>query len=145
MNSPKEKIVRFKGEYRWLSNFWLSPIMFEDLEYPTVENAYQAAKTKGDRKLFSRCSPRLAKEEGRKVNLREDWDNVKLLVMYELLEYKFLKNTFLAKKLIDTNDIELIEGNTWGDIFWGVCNGKGENHLGRILMDIRKTLKEGNK
>ena len=42
----------------------------------------------------------------------------------------------------DTNNEELIEGNTWNDTYWGVCNGRGQNHLGKILMKVRSLLKE---
>ena len=47
----------------------------------------------------------------------------------------------LQKKLIDTGDAELIEGNWWGDKFWGVCEGEGENHLGKLLMEVREMFK----
>ena len=60
--------------------------------------------------------------------------------MYEICKIKFTTNPNLAKRLLDTGDEELIEGNDWNDIFWGVCNGKGENNLGKILMRIRNEL-----
>ena len=62
--------------------------------------------------------------------------------MYEIVKDKFSRNPELRVKLLNTGDIELIEGNYWGDTFWGVCNGKGENHLGKILMRVRKELAE---
>lgn len=49
----------------------------------------------------------------------------------------------LRTKLLSTGDLEIIEGNHWGDTFWGVCNGTGENHLGRILMQVREDLRSG--
>jgi len=60
--------------------------------------------------------------------------------MTDLVRQKF-SNPQLAKQLLDTKDFELIEGNTWGDTFWGVCSGKGQNNLGKILMQIRNELK----
>jgi predicted NAD-dependent protein-ADP-ribosyltransferase YbiA (DUF1768 family) len=53
---------------------------------------------------------------------------------------KFSRNPELRVKLLNTGDLQLVEGNYWGDTFWGVCNGKGENHLGKILMRVRKEL-----
>jgi ribA/ribD-fused uncharacterized protein len=81
-----------------------------------------------------------AKRAGRKLKLRKDWDEIKLTVMEEVLKMKFLGNQKLAQKLIDTGDAVLIEGNWWNDTYWGVCNDKGENHLGQLLMKIRKEL-----
>ena len=52
---------------------------------------------------------------------------------------KFRGDIDLRSLLVATGDRELIEGNTWGDTFWGVDKntGQGENHLGRILMELR--------
>ena len=74
---------------------------------------------------------------GRRVELREDWDAVKLGVMYEVLQAKFAQNPELYNQLKDTGTEEIVEGNWWYDKYWGVCNGEGENHLGKLLMWIR--------
>lgn len=133
-------ISEFQGEFRFLSNFWPAKVSLDGLTYPTVENAYQAAKTTSDsRKEFQHCSPGLAKRLGRVVRIRDDWDSIKLIVMKDLIAQKFADNT-LGYRLLLTGTRELIEGNSWGDTFWGVCNGKGENHLGRILMERRSEL-----
>lgn len=58
-------------------------------------------------------------------------------LMYDVIEQKFLQNPVLMQKLIKTKDAKLIEGNTWGDRYWGMCNGVGENKLGEILMMVR--------
>lgn len=87
------------------------------------------------------CSPGEAKRLGRKATLRLDWEKVKLTIMEDLLRQKFAWKE-LKEKLLSTGDEELVEGNTWSDTFWGVCNGKGENHLGKLLMKIREELKE---
>ena len=135
-------IDSFDGSYRYLSNFWGCRVEFDGATYPSVENAYQAAKTLdlGARKPFEICSASEAKRFGKKLELREDWEDVKLDIMYQLVNYKFLNNTNLEVLLASTNNEELIEGNYWGDTFWGVCNGEGENHLGRILMRVRHEL-----
>ena len=134
-------IKAFSGEYRWLSNFWLCPVVLGDHVYPSTENAYQAAKyPKEDRQQFTTCSPAKAKRLGREIELPSGWDVTKLMMMRRVLEQKFRANTFNAGLLVSTADQEIVEGNTWGDAFWGVCDGVGQNHLGRMLMDIRASL-----
>jgi ribA/ribD-fused uncharacterized protein len=137
-------IKKFDGEYRWLSNFWPAEVMLDGEVYPTVEHAYQAAKTldlEKRRKIRDLERPGLAKREGKKVKVRLDWEDIKISVMYSLLQQKFL-NPELKSNLLATGDIELQEGNTWGDTFWGVCKGVGNNHLGILLMKVRKELNE---
>ena len=137
------KITSFQGEYRWLSNFWPAPVEYDGLIYPTVENAYQAAKTDPDLRLpFVNCPPEQAKRLGRKVPIRHGWENAKVNVMSTLLRKKF-KDGELASRLLRTEGDEIIEGNGWGDTFWGICQGKGENNLGKLLMKIRGELKKG--
>jgi predicted NAD-dependent protein-ADP-ribosyltransferase YbiA (DUF1768 family) len=77
---------------------------------------------------------------GRAVTLRHDWEAVKFSYMELGLRLKF-QNSDLAEKLIATGDEELVEGNTWGDRVWGVCDGEGENRLGKLLMKIREEIK----
>lgn len=139
----KMKIDSFSGEHEFLSNFMHSEIEYEGGTYPTVEHAFQAAKTldKEERKgVREKKTPGQAKRAGRKVKLRPHWDNMKCMVMHNLLVKKF-ENEYLREKLLATGDAELIEGNTWGDKFWGVCKGEGENNLGRILMKVREKLR----
>ena len=137
----EQPIESFQGAYRFLSNFWPAEVEYEGLVYPSSEHAYQAAKTIDPeaRKAFLDIKPGQAKRKGRKVVLREDWEDVKLDVMLDLLRAKF-SNPELTKMLLDTGDRGLIEGNTWGDQFWGVCKGQGENHLGLLLMQVRDEI-----
>lgn len=138
-------INSFTGKYRFLSNFWPARVTYEGIEYPTTEHAYQAAKTLDvlDRIIISHLTtPGQAKRAGKDIKLREDWEHVKVGIMRELLQQKFSRHTDLAHLLVDTGDEELVEGNTWGDVFWGVCRGKGQNVLGHLLMEVRKDLKE---
>ena len=78
---------------------------------------------------------------GRSVSLRPDWEDIKDDVMLEGLYRKFT-NDELAEWLLDTGDEELVEGNWWGDRYWGVCNGIGQNKLGKLLMKVREELAE---
>lgn len=142
----EKKIDKFFGEYRFLSNFFPASCMLDGIRYPTVEHAYQAAKTvEEDLKLIigSATSAGKAKECGQRVSLREDWEDIKLEVMETCLRSKF-RNPKMKYLLKQTGDAILEEGNTWGDTFWGICDGEGENHLGRLLMKIRKELQDGN-
>lgn len=136
-------IDKFSGEYRWLSNSWPCSVEYEGVVYPSVENAYQAAKTDDldARKRFVSLSPSDAKKEGRKLKMRQNFEEFKIQIMFPLVLYKFLDHESLWLKLIETGDAVLIEGNTYGDTFWGQCNGQGRNELGKILMMIREELK----
>ena len=131
-------IDSFSGEYRWLSNFWPAQVELDGRLYPTVENAYQAAKTLSiaERLPFEGYSPGEAKRKGRRLAVRSDWEEVKLWIMEYLVVQKFLR-TGLRELLRATGDQPIVEGNHWGDTFWGVCNGVGENHLGKLIMKIR--------
>lgn len=140
-----DKIDKFDGKYAFLSNFYPCDVFsVEDmLIYPSVEHAFQAAKVKDveTKRAFQVApSPAAAKRLGKQVPLRDDWEDIKLDVMYNLVWSKFVNNSELRYKLISTDDAELVEGNTWGDTFWGVCKGTGNNHLGEILMNVRDEL-----
>ena len=132
-------IEKFDGKYRYLSNFWLCPVILDKVVYPSTENAYQAAKCacKADRVEFVTCSPSKAKALGQNVTKRADWCEVKLDVMRKLINQKFKIGSFNALLLDQTLMVKIVEGNTWDDVFWGVCDGVGENHLGIQIMEIR--------
>ena len=136
-------INSFEGEYAFLSNFYEHPISNGVITFPTNEHYFQAMKTLEDdeRLAIARAAtPGQAKRMGRKVQLRSDWESIKLDVMETAVRIKFT-DPELAAKLIATGDEELVEGNWWNDTFWGVCNGVGENHLGKILMKVRADIK----
>lgn len=136
-------IVSFTGCFHFLSNFHTSPIFLSYIEYPTVEHAYQAAKTiDADVRLKIKeiKYPGMVKRFGKNIMLRPNWEELKLPIMENLLRQKFLI-PYLGKLLVATQDFELIEGNYWGDTFWGQCPvGNGQNNLGKLLMKIRNDL-----
>jgi ribA/ribD-fused uncharacterized protein len=136
-------IDSFQGEYRWLSNFWVCVVAIWGHTWSSVECAYQAAKCAfpEDMKKFHYITPGEAKRLGRTVHMRPDFNEVKLSLMEAAVRAKFTQNSDLKEKLLDTGDALLVEGNNWGDTYWGVCNGKGENHLGKILMKVRGELR----
>ena len=136
----------FKGTYAFLSNFAECYIGYEGLYFPSVEHAYQAAKTDDPRirnKILQFKNPGQAKRFGQSLILPDDWEKKKLRVMETLVRKKF--NRFPYKRLLlDTDNIPIVEDNTWGDTFWGVCNGVGDNHLGKIIMKIREEIKRND-
>jgi ribA/ribD-fused uncharacterized protein len=139
----QENIKGFFGEFRWLSNFEPCKVVYEGLEYKSSENAYQAAKSLDPevRLKFSQLSPSESKKMSKLIELRKDWEDIKISVMYDICLDKFTRNPYLGTKLIETGDKYLEESNHWKDTFWGVCDGRGQNHLGKILMQIRSIIK----
>ena len=135
-------IDAFTGMYFFLSNFYEAPVVYQHIRYSNNEAAFQAQKTTDPelRLKFASWSPSIAKRQGRRVSLRSDWEVVKDDIMYQICRCKFEQNHDLCERLVQTRDEELVEGNTWGDTYWGVCNGVGANHLGKILMRIRSEL-----
>ncbi len=153
--SHNEKEIKgFFGEYRFLSNFSPSKVEFEGDLYNAVENAYQAAKyMKESREYLQKCSPKEAiifvRENPMNAYTEEEWDGVKLQIMRNLLIQKFDKNLNRDNynKLLETGNRYLEETNYWDDQYWGVSksdvneNGVGENNLGKLLMEIRNSLR----
>lgn len=143
------RITAFSGPHRFLSNFYLCQVEYEGLAYPSTENAFQAAKMPdlSLRKQFVAVDSKAAKAMGRAWKCRPDWDVVRNGAMLDLLRIKFSSEP-LRSRLLATGDTELVEGNWWHDQYWGVCNcgrdgtcakkgGVGENHLGKLLMQVR--------
>ncbi len=145
MNRLTKTIESFTGDYRFLSNFWPCNVMYDGVYYPSTENAYQAAKFHvGERTIFESCTAGAAKRLGKDADIPDDWETSKMIIMNGLNYQKYdpTLNPELHDLLIATGDCDIIEGNTWGDVFWGECDGKGKNHLGRLLMRIREHYKE---
>ena len=135
-------ILRFDGDYRFLSNFWPAPVRMNHLDYPSVEHAYQAGKHSltSFREQIRRGSAAEAKKLG-KLNTPPQWYETKALPLMEDLVFQKFRHWSLRKQLLATGDAEIVEGNHWGDRFWGKDGGEGQNHLGRILMDTREKVK----
>ena len=137
-------INEFRGKYYFLSNFYDYPVKYQGLFYSNNESAFQAQKTlnKNIRESFCGINPSQAKSKGRRVLLRSDWEDIKDKIMYEIVYNKFSQDEIMKQKLLSTNDEYLEEGNSWHDYYWGVCNGRGKNKLGKILMKVREELRE---
>ena len=134
-------IREFQGNHRWLSNFTPCVVTLDGVNYPSTENAYQASKTLyiGLRKQFETMTAGQSKRAGRHLIIRADWDEIKLSVMEDLTRQKYAQEPFRSK-LLATGELTIQEGNRWGDTFWGICEGVGKNHLGKIIMKIRSEL-----
>jgi ribA/ribD-fused uncharacterized protein len=142
----KQVIKEFRYYNNFLSNFSRDPVLYRDILFKTSEHAYQWAKceTEDDRLLILSCdTPTEVKKYGHLIKCDiNEWDHNKVNVMEEILRCKF-SNENLKKKLLNTGDAELIEGNYWCDRFWGKCycprckNKEGKNYLGKTLMKIR--------
>lgn len=134
-------IMTFRGQFFFLSNFSPAPLIYQGLRFKSSESAFQAAKCPERIEEFCNLTSYQAKRLGNRVELRPDWDSVKLDVMYQVCKAKFEQNPDLLERLLATEDEELIEWNDWHDTFWGVCDGVGENNLGKTLMRIREEFK----
>ena len=143
---PWNSITNFHEErYAFLSNFYEAAVTYGGLTYGSNEAAFQAQKcmTEAEKLPFTEARPSRSKGMGRRVALRPDWETVKAGIMEEIVRAKFTQHPELAERLLATGEMRLIEGNTWGDVFWGVDirTGKGENHLGQALMKVREELR----
>lgn len=137
-------IREFQGNNRWLSNFAPVQIKLDGLIFPSIEHAYMSAKSDDDSwKKFCANEKNTAgkvKRASRSIELVEDWETKKLEVMAECIKQKFSQEPYKTK-LFATGKQHIQEGNRWGDKFWGVClkTNNGENHLGKLIMNVRDT------
>jgi len=141
--------MEFRDKYAFLSNMYSCPIHYKGETFPCIETAFQwekCADVNEQEKFINNkgyfVNGFVARKLGRQVKLRDDWKYARLTVMYDLLEEKFCRNEKLRQALKDTGNIWIQEDNDWGDTFWGVCNGVGENMLGKMIMEIRQNIQD---
>lgn len=136
-----DSIQGFTGQWAFLSNLYPSPVEWNNFLFPCVENAFQAAKTDDSEQWrhLAQLPPDEAAVFGRSLILRPGWDAQRLAVMTALLELKF-EIPALRRHLLATAPRELVNQNWWGDRYWGRVKDQGENHLGRLLMQLRDRL-----
>lgn len=138
-------IKEFQGNYRWLSNFAPVKIILDNIEFPSIEHAYMSAKSDDfEWKVYCANPNNKAgdvKRQSRNIKLKLNWNEIKLEVMRECVNQKFMQEPYKTK-LLETGSEYIQEGNMWNDKFWGVClkTNKGENHLGKLIMEVRNKL-----
>ena len=132
-------VKEFRGKYAFLSNMYKCQVKVDGIVYQSAEAAYQAQKTTDIdiRHEFSKLGPVEAKEKGRHIQMLKSFNRID--AMGKVLIAKFSQNKDLLDELLKINGV-IVEGNTWNDTYWGVCNGKGENMLGKMLSRIRDNV-----
>lgn len=139
--------------YGCFSNFSPHGIYLDGYYWPTVEHYYQAQKFVGTADAAIIPIIRAAKTaneaaflgRARHRQYRPDWEAVKLSVMRSAVLLKFLSHLDIQAILLSTQE-EMIVENSPTDYFWGCgADGTGQNHLGKILMDIRRQIRQGLK
>jgi ribA/ribD-fused uncharacterized protein len=156
-----KEIKGFFGPYRFLSNFWDSPVYFEAKRFPSIEHAYQFAKL-DDYKNYNQhlkiihLKPGEIKKWGRSIKIRRNWEEIKNDIMTALVFDKFYRNKELRGQLLQTDNKYLEESNSWHDNYWGNCycekcrntliktldpKVEGQNNLGKILIKVREFWK----
>jgi ribA/ribD-fused uncharacterized protein len=139
-----QAIKEFVGEFGFLSNFFHCPMTIDGRDYKTVEHYFQSRKAMSEKSAEAirlAATPGQAKAMGQVTDLLPGWDQIKLGVMRKALEHKFAPGSRMAARLLETGNAHIEEGNYWGDRFWGVYKGHGQNHLGKLLMERRESLR----
>lgn len=146
-------INKFRGNYRWLSNMFETPVILHGVKYISVEHAYQSAKSIDEEWKKTCASDQYSSGEIKKlsksVKIRHDWSEIKNKIMWYLLKQKFSKDP-IKSWLLETGNEEIVEGNSWHCNYWGNCTCdkcsdiKGRNLLGKMIMRIRDDLRKEN-
>ena len=150
-------IDEFRGKYFFLSNFYIKPVYYKGDWYRSSEHAFQAQKATNEKdKQYvlntyyspnGKNSPGQAKHRGNEITCRKDWNEKRMMIMHNIIRCKFTALDGLDDKLLATEDTLLIEGNSWGDNFWGMVRDtntgewKGDNFLGKLLMKVRNEIR----
>lgn len=149
-SKKRNPILEFRGRYRFLSNFFPCDVHLHNIVFKSSEHAFMWHKSKNRKYRQQIMDAPTASEAKRLGNnnrlnamglLRDDWrdDSVRIKAMYDVLKAKY-EDARLRLLLLETEQSFLSEGNHWQDYFWGECNGKGENHLGRLSMVVRHQI-----
>jgi predicted NAD-dependent protein-ADP-ribosyltransferase YbiA (DUF1768 family)/RNA recognition motif-containing protein len=138
-----ETIDNFNGVFDFLNNEYPCKVYFEGRLYPSVFHAFQAARSDKDHeraKMSLADSMQELYELATEIEDPIDWHNKRLTVMEKCIRDKFRRDRELREKLRKTGNRDLINSyadRTASNLFWGMVDGKGENHLGQILMNVR--------
>lgn len=149
IKNPRTAIMEFRGKYLFLSNFYEgNEFIYKDCRFTNTEAAFHSQKDPSRIKEFEMERPSQSKKFGRRVRLRKDWEQVKDQIMYDVCYAKFTQDPELLRKLLDTGNVELVEGNNHRDRCWGMTYDLnlhkyvGDNRLGIVLMKLRDDLRK---
>lgn len=152
MICEEETTEGFQGEYDFLSNMYPFEVEYRGLTFASSEHLYQWLKVDPNTSFSQlwrdkirhasngRIAKKITKESAFPFRPVDDVDEFRLKAMKIALWAKF-KQREMADKLLSTDDIALVEHNYWKDDFFGVYQGVGQNHLGRLLMELRMYLR----
>lgn len=143
-----EVIGFYPREFYPFDNFSSFKVEWNGYLFSSVEEAYQAASFMGsDEELVEKIKKSHSADEAQRIayanrdKRREDWDDVKISIMEELLRLKIKQNPYVKKKLLQTEDYMIVEDSPKDD-FWGWGpNSNGQNNLGKLWMKLREELK----
>jgi ribA/ribD-fused uncharacterized protein len=147
-----ERVCFYEQDFYVLSNFSSFSLVWKEHKFPTSEHAYHWEKFKhlGDRAIANLIAAAPSAHEalriatGFRLARRPDWDDVKVDIMREIIRAKAMQHDYVMKKLLATGDRELVE-NSWRDDFWGWGpNRDGQNHLGKLWMEVRAEFRAQN-
>ena len=148
MEKMDEVIGFYPREFYTFDNFSSFKVEWNGYLFASVEEAYQAASFMGsDEELVEKIKKSHSADEAQRIayanrdKRREDWDDVKISIMEELLRLKIEQNPYVKKKLLQTEDYMIVEDSPKDD-FWGWGpNRNGQNNLGKLWMKLREELK----
>jgi len=146
-----ERVCFYEQDFYVLSNFSGFTLQWRGLRFDTLEAAYHWEKFPGSklgrsetaRAIRLAPSAHEAFQIAQKFRLfrRDDWDDVKVDIMRQLLRAKVEQHEYVERKLLATGDRELVE-NSWRDDYWGWGpNRDGQNVLGKLWMEIRSEVR----
>lgn len=151
--NAKPAIIKFyranEKPYGAFSNLFRRSIEFEGAVYPTAEHAYQAGKAVRQSVrdwIQAAPTPALAAMAAHGLytwDVVPNWAEIKFDRMRKVLKAKFSQHPDLATLLLSTGDSRLVEAGTVNNAvnrLWGEVDGKGQNMLGVMLMEVRKQL-----
>lgn len=144
-----ERVFFYEQEFYVFSNFSAFTLFWAGKKFDTSEIAYQYEKFRGNTVIqdivMSQLSTHAAYTAAQnfKDHIREDWDEVKVPIMRDILRAKVEQHGYVEQKLLETGNREIIE-DSWRDDFWGWGENKdGQNMLGKLWMEIRDDIRHG--
>ncbi len=160
-------VLCFYHEYEengCMSNWYHAEFEYAGIRYPSTEHfmMYHKASVFGEKELADKIlacnTASKAKQYGKsympKFN-KDLWKEVSYTIVKRGIRAKFSQNTDIREKLLATGNRVLAEASG-KDLIWGIgvaiddpnavntAFWKGDNYLGRILMEVREELSKNS-